>query len=410
MTKPNNYTPKIINDPVFGFIQIKHSLHFELIEHPIFQRLKRIRQLGLSSNVYPGAQHTRFQHAIGAMHLTQEAVNVLRSKGIEISPEEEIAVLSAILLHDIGHGPFSHVLEETLVNISHEDISLFLMQHLNNEFDGALELAIQIFRGDYHKHFLSQLVSGQLDMDRMDYLRRDSFYTGVTEGTIGSARIIKMLNVVNDELVIEAKGIYSIEKFLISRRLMYWQVYLHKTSLASEKMLINALKRAKELYKQNFTFYLTPSLEYFIKQDIQLNNFIQDTECLNHFIRLDDTDILTCLKYWVTNEDFILSTLSNGLINRKLYKIEMSNSPFDESYILTKKLRLANKHKLNSKELAYFAFEGSTSSELYSSGDDTIKILYKTGEVVDIDTASDLIIMSQNTTNRKKYFFCYVRN
>ena len=401
---------KIINDPVFGFIQINHNLIFRLIEHPVFQRLKRIRQLGLSSNVYPGAQHTRFQHALGAMHLTQEAVKVLRSKGQIITIEEEEAVLAAILLHDIGHGPFSHVLEDTIVHIKHEAISLVLMQMLNRELDCKLNLAIQIFNNNYSKHFLHQLVSGQLDMDRMDYLRRDSFYTGVTEGTIGSARIIKMLNVVDDQLVLEAKGIYSIEQFLLARRLMYWQVYLHKTALASEKMLINVLRRARKLYKQGKTLYLTPALEFFIRNTISIEDLESNSNALNQFIRLDDSDILTCLKYWIDNDDMILSALSNGLINRKLYKIEISNIPFKDVYILNKKHEISQKHKLNAEDLEYFVFQGTTSSELYTPDIDKIKIFYKNGDIVSVDEASEIIRISQNITSEEKFFFCYIRN
>lgn len=410
MTERPVNSHKIINDPVFGFIQINHSLIFQLIEHPVFQRLKRIKQLGLSSNVYPGAQHTRFQHAIGAMHLTQEAIHVLRSKGHEITPDEEEAVLAAILLHDIGHGPFSHVLEDSIVDISHEEISLILMESLNLSLDHKLDLAIKIFKGACKKHFLYQLVSGQLDMDRMDYLRRDSFYTGVTEGNIGSARIIKMLNVVDDQLVLDAKGIYSIEKFLIARRLMYWQVYLHKTALASEKMLINVLKRAKELYQNKKSLYLTPSLEYFLSHKVSAKDLTKDSEAINHFVRLDDTDIVTCLKYWCDNEDMILSKLSDGLINRKLYKIELSNTPFNDETVINKKLAIANKYQLNSKELAYFVFVGSISSELYTPGEDKIKVLHKNGEIVSIDEASEIIRISQQTPLEEKYFFCYMRN
>ncbi|MFB6318858.1 HD domain-containing protein [Saccharicrinis sp. FJH54] len=401
---------KIINDPVFGFIQINHNLIFRLIEHPVFQRLKRIRQLGLSSNVYPGAQHTRFQHALGAMHLTQEAVYVLRSKDQHISKAEEEAVLVAILLHDIGHGPFSHVLEDTIVHINHEAISLVLMEMLNTEFDHSLDLAIQIFKGIYPKKFLHQLVSGQLDMDRMDYLRRDSFYTGVTEGTIGSARIIKMLNVVDDQLVLEAKGIYSIEKFLLARRLMYWQVYLHKTALASEKMLINVLRRARELHQQGKTLYLTPALEYFFNHSLTVQELKTNNQALQNFIRLDDTDILTCLKYWIDNEDMILSILSDGLINRKLYKTEISTSPFDASYMLKKKQEISQRHGLKSEQLDYFVFQGTTSSELYTPDVEKIKILYKNGEVVSVDEASEIIRISQHITSEEKFFFCYIRN
>ena len=312
---------KIINDPVFGFINVPNDFLYDIIQHPIFQRLQRIKQLGLASFVYPGAQHTRFQHSLGAMYLTHEAIKQLRQNGQEITPEEADGVLVAILLHDIGHGPFSHVLENTLVNgISHEEISLRLMQQMNSEMDGKLTLAIRIFQDQYPKHFLHQLISSQLDMDRMDYLRRDSFFTGATEGVIGSARLIKMLDVYNDQLVIEAKGIHSIENFLIARRFMYWQVYFHKTAVAAERMLIKILGRAKELSLAGETLFATPALAYFLTQSVTTETFDKQSETLDHFIHLDDSDILSAIKVWADHNDVVLSTLSRHFINRKLFK------------------------------------------------------------------------------------------
>ena len=317
---------KIINDPVFGFINIPKGLLYNIVCHPLLQRLTRIKQLGLSSAVYPGAQHTRFQHSLGAFYLMSEAISHLTAKGNFIFDSEAEAVQAAILLHDIGHGPFSHVLENTLVTgVSHEEISLMLMERINKDLKEQLNLAIQIFKDEYPKKFLHQLVSGQLDMDRLDYLRRDSFYTGVTEGNIGSARIIKMLDVKDDHLVVESKGIYSIENFLTSRRLMYWQVYLHKTSVASEKMLISTLLRAKEL--ASVELFASPALKFFLYHSIGKEEFYNDSNCLEYFIQLDDNDIWTALKVWSSHSDIILSTLSRGLINRHLFKVEVTSSP-----------------------------------------------------------------------------------
>ena len=406
--EPKHQT-KIINDPVFGFIQISNPLVMRLIEHPFLQRLKRIKQLGLSSGVYPGAQHTRFQHALGAMYLMQEAILTLRSKGNVITANEEIGALAAILLHDIGHGPFSHVLEASIVDVHHEKISLLLMQLLNKEFGGQLTVAIEIFTGKYHKKFLSQLVSGQLDVDRLDYLRRDSFYTGVTEGTIGSARIIKMLNVIDDQLVVEAKGIYSIEKFLIARRLMYWQVYLHKTSIAAEKMLTNVLQRAKELARSNSQIFMTPALKYFVSKEITIEELTNDPVALEQFIYLDDHDVMTCIKYWQQSDDTILRTLSEGIINRKLYKIELSNAPIANENLKIKTDAILARFPEVKEHLHYFVFTGSITNELYDPGEDKIKILYKNGETVDITEASEIINISLNNRKSEKYFICSLR-
>jgi len=325
------YERKIINDPVFGFINIPKGLLYDIVRHPLLQRLTRIKQVGLSSVVYPGAQHTRFQHSLGAFHLMSEAITQLASKGNFIFDSEAEAVQAAILLHDIGHGPFSHVLEDTIVKgVSHEEISLMLMERMNKEMNGQLSLAIQIFKDEYPKRFLHQLVSGQLDMDRLDYLRRDSFYTGVTEGNIGSARIIKMLDVADDRLVVESKGIYSIENFLTARRLMYWQVYLHKTSVAYEKMLISTLLRAKELASQGVELFASPALRFFLYNDINPTEFYNNPDCLENFIQLDDNDIWTALKVWSTHTDKVLSTLSTGMINRNIFKVEISSEPISE--------------------------------------------------------------------------------
>ena len=322
---------KIINDPVFGFINIPKGLLYDVVTHPIIQRLTRIKQLGLSSFVYPGAHHTRFQHSLGAFYLMSEAINTLRQKGNFIFDSEAEAVQAAILMHDIGHGPFSHVLEHTLVKgINHEEISLMLMERMNQEMKGQLTLAIQIFKDEYPKKFLHQLISSQLDMDRLDYLRRDSFYTGVTEGNIGSARIIKMLNVKDDHLVVASKGIYSIENYLMARRLMYWQVYLHKTSVAAEKMLVSALSRAKELASKGVDLFASPALRFFLYNDINANFFKEEANCLENYINLDDNDIWTSLKIWCEHEDAILSTLSKGIINRNLFKVEVSEKPISK--------------------------------------------------------------------------------
>lgn len=401
---------KIINDPVFGFIQIPHDLLFELIEHPIVQRLKRIKQLGLSSYVFPGAQHTRFQHALGAMHLMNEAIQTLRSKGHDISHEEELGALVAILLHDIGHSPFSHVLEQSLVKVSHEEVSLLLMRKLNLEFGGQLTLAIEIFQGRYAKKYLHQLVSGQLDMDRLDYLRRDSFFTGVTEGTIGSARLIKMLNVKNDHLVVDIKGIYSVEKFLISRRLMYWQVYLHKTALAAERMMVNVFQRANELSAKGDRLFATEPLAYFLNNTISKQDLIDNPANLDYYINLDDSDIITSLKAWENHKDIILSALSNGLIDRKLYKIEFHSHKIDKATISNLIDHYCSRYPISKKEASYFIFASSISTNMYDQEDEEIKILYKTGKVENISEASDVFNKAFLGRVTKKYFMCYMQS
>lgn len=401
---------KIINDPVFGFINIPKGLLYDVVTHPIIQRLTRIKQLGLSSFVYPGAQHTRFQHSLGAFYLMSEAINTLRQKGNFIFDSEAEAVQAAILMHDIGHGPFSHVLEHTLVKgINHEEISLMLMERMNQEMKGQLTLAIQIFKDEYPKKFLHQLISSQLDMDRLDYLRRDSFYTGVTEGNIGSARIIKMLNVKDDHLVVDSKGIYSIENYLMARRLMYWQVYLHKTSVAAEKMLVSALSRAKELASKGVDLFASPALRFFLYNDINANFFKEDANCLENYINLDDNDIWTSLKIWCEHEDAILSTLSKGIINRNLFKVEVSEKPISKerkSEILQK---ISNQLSITLKEAEYFLYTNAIGKDMYSKEDDSIDIMFKDGSIHDIAYASDMLNISTLSKKVKKYYTCMPR-
>lgn len=401
---------KIINDPVFGFINIPKGLLYDVVTHPIIQRLTRIKQLGLSSFVYPGAQHTRFQHSLGAFYLMSEAINTLRQKGNFIFDSEAEAVQAAILMHDIGHGPFSHVLEHTLVKgINHEEISLMLMERMNQEMKGQLTLAIQIFKDEYPKKFLHQLISSQLDMDRLDYLRRDSFYTGVTEGNIGSARIIKMLNVKDDHLVVDSKGIYSIENYLMARRLMYWQVYLHKTSVAAEKMLVSALSRAKELASKGVDLFASPALRFFLYNDINANFFKEEENCLENYINLDDNDIWTSLKIWCEHEDAILSTLSKGIINRNLFKVEVSEKPISKerkSEILQK---ISNQLSITLKEAEYFLYTNAIGKDMYSKEDDSIDIMFKDGSIHDIAYASDMLNISTLSKKVKKYYTCMPR-
>lgn len=401
---------KIINDPVFGFINIPKGLLYDIVTHPIIQRLTRIKQLGLSSFVYPGAQHTRFQHSLGAFYLMSEAINTLRQKGNFIFDSEAEAVQAAILMHDIGHGPFSHVLEHTLVKgVNHEEISLMLMERMNQEMKGQLTLAIQIFKDEYPKKFLHQLISSQLDMDRLDYLRRDSFYTGVTEGNIGSARIIKMLNVKDDHLVVDSKGIYSIENYLMARRLMYWQVYLHKTSVAAEKMLVSALSRAKELASKGVDLFASPALRFFLYNDINANFFKEEANCLENYINLDDNDIWTSLKIWCEHEDAILSTLSKGIINRNLFKVEVSEKPISKerkSEILQK---ISNQLSITLKEAEYFLYTNAIGKDMYSKEDDSIDIMFKDGSIHDIAYASDMLNISTLSKKVKKYYTCMPR-
>ena len=401
---------KIINDPVFGFINIPKGLLYDIVCHPLLQRLTRIKQLGLSSAVYPGAQHTRFQHSLGAFHLMSETIKHLTAKGNFIFDSEAEAVQAAILLHDIGHGPFSHVLENTLVGgVSHEEISLMLMERINKDMKGQLNLAIQIFKDEYPKKFLHQLVSGQLDMDRLDYLRRDSFYTGVTEGNIGSARIIKMLDVADDRLVIESKGIYSIENFLTARRLMYWQVYLHKTSVAYERMLISTLLRAKELASQGVELFASPALHFFLYNDINHTEFHNNPDCLENFIQLDDNDIWTALKVWSNHPDKVLSTLSLGMINRNIFKVENSAEPIGEDRIKELTLQISQQLGITLSEANYFVSTPSIEKNMYDPADDSIDIIYKDGTIKNIAEASDMLNISLLSKKVKKYYLCYQR-
>lgn len=399
---------KIINDPVFGFINIPEGLLYNIVHHPLLQRLTRIKQMGLSSVVYPGAQHTRFQHSLGAFYLMGEAVAQLLSKEIEILDSEAEAVKAAILLHDIGHGPFSHVLENTLVKgMTHEDISLLLMERLNQELDGRITTAIRIFKDQYHKKFLHQLVSGQLDMDRLDYLRRDSFYTGVTEGNIGSARIIKMLDVKDDRLVIEAKGIYSIENFLTARRLMYWQVYLHKTSVAYERMLISALRRAKELACRGTELFASPALHFFLYHEVNKEEFYTNPQCLENFVRLDDNDIWTALKVWCDCPDKVLSTLCLGLINRHIFKVEISTCPLSEERKKEMMQQISNLLNIPLAEADYFISVPAIEKDMYYGTDESIDMISADGTIKNIAETSDMFNISSLSKKVKKYYICH---
>jgi len=399
---------KIINDPVYGFITISDDLIFDLIEHPYFQRLRRIKQLGLTSLVYPGALHTRFQHAMGAMHLVMQAIEVLRNKGIDISAQEEQATIIAILLHDIGHGPFSHALENCIVfNMNHEDLTELFISKLNELFKNKLQLAIEIFKNTYSKHFLHQLVSSQLDADRLDYLSRDSFFTGVSEGIIGTERIIKMLNVSDDNLVVDIKGIYSIEKFLISRRLMYWQVYLHKTVVGAEQLLIKILKRAEYLAKNSESLFATPSLKMFLENSFTKNNFLQNPALLENFAQLDDDDIMTSIKIWQQNPDKVLSMLSNQLVNRKLFHVELSSIPINAEKIEKLKDEFAERLNLSKTEIDYFVFHGQISNSAYSNQNEHINVLFKDGSCKDIAEASDQLNSNNFSNIVTKYFICF---
>lgn len=416
---------KIINDPVYGFIKISSGELFDIVEHPYFQRLRRIKQLGLTNFVYPGATHTRFQHALGSYHLMGMAIQVLRNKNIDITPAEEEAALSAILLHDIGHGPFSHALEKSIIEgLNHEELSLLFMHALNEEFGGRLDLAISIFTGQYHKQFLHQLITGQLDMDRLDYLKRDSFYTGVTEGVIGSDRIVRMLNVVNDKLVVDIKGIYSIEKFLIARRFMYWQVYLHKTVLSSEILLLNILNRAKQLARNGAELFSTPALSQFLRRPVSREYFFGKQTAadsvpqitpgikknLDSFARLDDTDIIASVKVWSDHPDKVLSILSNNLVNRSLFRIEIQNEDFPQEYVRNIKDAVSRRYKLEERDVKFLVSQGSISNNAYSSEDEQIQILYHGGTLKDIAEASDMLDHSVLSKTVKKYFLCYPKD
>ena len=401
---------KIINDPVFGFINIPKGLLYNIVKHPLLQRLTRIKQVGISSVVYPGAQHTRFQHSLGAFYLMSEAITQLTSKGHFIFDSEAEAVRAAILLHDIGHGPFSHVLENTIVKgVSHEEISLMLMERMNKEMNGQLSLAIQIFKDEYSKRFLHQLVSGQLDMDRLDYLRRDSFYTGVTEGNIGSARIIKMLDVVDDHLVVESKGIYSIENFLMARRLMYWQVYLHKTSVVYERMLVSTLLRAKELASRGEDVFASPAFRFFLYNNVDKERFYNDPSCLEHFINLDDNDIWTSLKVWCNHPDKVLSTLSRCMIDRRLFKVEISSEPFSDEQRENLLSAISQELEISLDEAIYFVSSSIIEKNMYDPADDSIDIKYSDGTIKNIAEASDMLNISLLSKKVKKYYLCYYR-
>ncbi len=409
--RPNllrNNKKKIINDPVYGFITIPDELIFDVIEHPFMQRLRRIMQLGLSHLVYPGAIHTRFNHVLGAMHLMSQAIQGIRRKGHEITKEEERAVLLAILLHDIGHGPFSHALEYDIVNgVSHEKISSFFIQKLSEEFGDDMKRALLIFQNTYGKPFLHQLVSSQLDMDRLDYLNRDSFYSGVSEGIIGTDRLIEMLNVHNGNLVLEEKGIYSIEKFIVARRLMYWQVYLHKTVVAGEYMLIHALRRAKELALQGKTLFSSPSLNFFLTKEIKESDFLENPNVLMHFANLDDYDILGAIKVWQYHDDKILSTLSSAIVNRNLFKIEISREPFSEDRLNLEKEMVRSAFGLKDDEVNYFVYTDILTNKAYNQHKQNINMLMKSGEIIDLTKASDNLNISALAQPVEKYFICY---
>jgi HD superfamily phosphohydrolase len=411
LTSPKN---KIVNDPVWGFIGLDSDLHLELIEHAYFQRLRRIKQLGLSSLVYPGANHTRFEHAIGTMYLVRSALDVLKKKGNKITEEEEEGVMAALLLHDIGHGPFSHALEQSIVQgVSHEELSRIYMDELNREMNGRLSLAIDIFMNRYSKRFLHQLVSSQLDMDRLDFLKRDSFYSGVSEGVVSSERIIQMLNVRHDQLVVEVKGIYSVEKFLIARRLMYWQVYLHKTVLSAEHMMIKLLQRASDLASSGENVPATSYLALFLDKTIKAEDFRSPDlnirkQALHHFAYLDDADILCTIKMWMEHPDPILSTLSRALIDRKLFKIKLSQTPCSESKLKNFKELSINRFGINMEEAAFLVIDGEITNNAYDQEAESINILFKNGKLKDIKEASDINLEGLTKTVRK-HFVCYPR-
>ena len=401
---------KIINDPVFGFIKIPHGVLLNVVQHPLMQRLTRIKQLGLANAVYPAAQHTRFQHSIGAFHLMSEAITSLTQKGIFIFDSEAEAVEAAILMHDIGHGPFSHVLENTLITgISHEEISLMMMEQINREMNGALNLALKIFKDEYPKHFLHQLISSQLDMDRLDYLRRDCFFTGVNEGNIGSARIIKMLNVVDDQLVVESKGIYSIENYLTSRRLMYWQVYLHKTAVAYEKVLVNTLLRAKHLAREGKDVFAPPCLKYFLYNDVNGEMFRNDPEALNNYGQLDDNDIWSAMKVWAQSNDKILSMLAKDMLDRNIFKVEVSNEPITAEREEMLREQLSQAFGISKEETNYLFSMNTIQKDMYDVNDDRISILFKDGTTKDIAESSEILNVGLLSKKIRKYYLCYQR-
>jgi HD superfamily phosphohydrolase len=406
-----NNKKKIFNDPVYGFISIPDEFIFDLIEHPYMQRLRRIMQLGMSHLVYPGALHTRFHHVLGAMHLMTLAIATIRRKGHEITDVEERAVLTAILLHDIGHGPFSHALEYDIVcGVSHEEISSFFIERLSKEFGSDMDQALLIFKNEHPKPFLHQLVSSQLDMDRLDYLNRDSFYTGVSEGIIGSDRLIEMINVHNGNLVLEEKGIYSIEKFIVARRLMYWQVYLHKTVVAAEFMLIHTLRRAKQVVKNGEELFASPTLLFFLKNDVTQHDFKSDPSVLDKFANLDDYDILGAIKVWQNHSDKVLSTLAKRLVNRDLFKIEISKKPFTTERIKHEKDLVSKQFELGQDEVDFFVYSDVLSNNAYNEKKQNINMLMKNGEIIDLSKASDNLNISALANPVEKYFLCYPVN
>lgn len=406
-----NSRQKIFNDPIYGFITIPGKLCFEIIEHPYFQRLRRIKQLGATHLVYPGALHTRFHHALGAMHLMHRAILVLRSKGHDINDEELESACIAILLHDIGHGPYSHSLEYVLAGgMNHETLSALFMKSLNVAFDGRLEMALQIFEGKYKKKFLHQLVSSQLDVDRLDYLQRDSFYTGVSEGVIGTERIISMLNVVKGDLAVEVKGIYSVEKFLIARRLMYWQVYLHKTVISSEKLLIHILKRAKYLAGRGETLFASPAFSFFLYHNFSRSEMEKNPEILSQFAKLDDSDVFLSIKVWMDHKDEVLSKLASNFVNRQLYKIQLQDKAFPKAEIERLRSFYGKRLKLKGDDLSYFVFTGKITNHAYDPSFDRINIMQRTGKVVDVTEASDQLNISALAGPVDKYFLCHPKN
>lgn len=397
---------KIFNDPIYGFITIPNPLVFDLIAHPYFQRLRRVSQMGLSYLVYPGAHHTRFHHALGSMHLMCRAVQALRLKGVPINEEEENGLYCAILLHDIGHGPFSHAMEHSIVEgTSHEFISLQFMEELNREFDGQLSTAISIFKGQHKKRFLVQLVSSQLDMDRLDYLKRDSFYTGVAEGNINSERLISMLNVSNENLVVEEKGIYSVEKFLIARRFMYWQVYLHKTGIVAEQLLIRVLKRAKEVMDESVLASCSSALKFFMENKVERADFNEDV--LKTFAQLDDIDILSAIKSWQNHSDFVLSRLSQMLLNRRLLKVKLKNKPIDQNKLLKYRDNCKSTFGINDQDAEYFVFSGKIENKAYDQEKQHINILKKNGKLIDVAKASDQLNLKALSKTVTKYYICF---
>ncbi len=410
MAAPRNKR-KIFNDPVYGFIGIHNDLLFDIIEHPYFQRLRRIKQLGLTHLVYPGALHTRFHHSMGAMHLMTKALLELQYKGHELSEEEVFGAQAAMLLHDIGHGPYSHALENSMVNgINHENISQLFLSQLNGFFNGELELAIDIFNQNYHKSYLSELCSGQFDMDRLDYLKRDSFFTGVSEGVINYERLLNMINLRDGSLVIEAKGIYSVEKFITARRLMYWQVYLHKTVVAAEFMIMKLLKRAKEIRADDKQLFATPALDFFLRDEVTEEAFTHDPQVLQHFALLDDYDVFTSMKMWCTHPDKVLSKLSASIVNRRLFKVEMQNHPFTEDYLATLHQKTKRTYGISEREASYLCFHDKTTNAAYRAGSHHIKILFKDGSVRDIAEATDELNINLLSKPQTKYFVCYPKD